>query len=217
MFKLKFPKEITPLLAEEIGLHLGDGSMNYYKNKGLYQLRGHINDDKEHYQTRIKLIYEELFNLKINLREMPSSGVYGFQVWNTTLVDYKNKVLSLPLGKKLNFMVPKDIERNKSLSEHFLRGYFDTEGCLYLERKNNKLYPRVEFSTISEQFFAQLKRILTNLNFRFCSSTENRAKNGWENLYRLRINGITMTNRWFNEIRPKNPKHINKFNIIRNL
>ena len=41
--------KITPELAEEVGWHIGDGSMNFYKGKGLYQLRGHIEDDKEHY------------------------------------------------------------------------------------------------------------------------------------------------------------------------
>jgi len=28
------PKKITPELAEETGWHIGDGSMNYYNNKG---------------------------------------------------------------------------------------------------------------------------------------------------------------------------------------
>ena len=47
---ITLPKRITADLAEEIGLHIGDGSMNIYKKKGLFQLRGHIRDDKKHYQ-----------------------------------------------------------------------------------------------------------------------------------------------------------------------
>lgn len=31
---LVLPKDITPELAEEVGWHIGDGSMNYYHNKG---------------------------------------------------------------------------------------------------------------------------------------------------------------------------------------
>ena len=66
---LCLPKVFTPKLAEEIGLHIGDGSMNYYglKSKGFYQLRGHITDDKPHYYSRIRKIYKDLFNLDINL------------------------------------------------------------------------------------------------------------------------------------------------------
>ena len=30
---IKLPRKITTELAEETGLHIGDGSMNFYKNK----------------------------------------------------------------------------------------------------------------------------------------------------------------------------------------
>ena len=47
---MQIPDDISLELAEEVGWHIGDGSMNFYKNrgkvKGLYQLRGHIEDDK---------------------------------------------------------------------------------------------------------------------------------------------------------------------------
>lgn len=32
---LKIPKEMSLELAEEIGLHIGDGSMNYYSKRGV--------------------------------------------------------------------------------------------------------------------------------------------------------------------------------------
>jgi len=117
MNKIKLPNQMSPLLAEEIGLHLGDGSMNYYKNKGLYQLRGHIIDDRDHYNLRVKVIYKELFNLTLNLREMSSCGVYGFQIWSNDIVKFKEEVLSLPLGKKIDFSVPKGIINNKELRD----------------------------------------------------------------------------------------------------
>lgn len=214
---MKIPVNIDEFLAEEIGLHLGDGSMNFYNNKGLYQLRGHIIDDKNHYQTRIKGLYKQIFNINIKLREMPSTGVYGFQIWSNKIVDYKSKILKLPLGKKVNFIIPKEIRNDLELAKHFLRGYYDTDGCLYLEKKNNKLYPRVEFSTISNLFFEQLQEILKQLGFNFTCYREKRAKYDWNDLHKIRINGVKMTNKWFNEIKPANLKHLNKFKRIRNL
>lgn len=211
-----FPKQITPLLAEEIGLHLGDGSMNYYKGKGFYQLRGHINDDKNHYITRIKLVYKELFDIDINLREMPSCGVFGFQIWSNKLVDYKSKVLGLPLGKKIEFLAPFEITLNEELIKCFLRGYFDTDGCLYIENKYGRPYPRVEMATISKKFAKQLEDMLTKLGFRFSSYVEKRAKYGWKDIFRVRINGIKMSKKWFSEIKPANLKHIDKFKRIEN-
>jgi len=94
------PKESSLELAEETGWHIGDGSMNFYGNKGLFQLRGHILDDKDHYFSRVKDIYKRLYNLEINMREMKSTGVIGFQVWSDSIVKFKNESLGLILGKK---------------------------------------------------------------------------------------------------------------------
>jgi len=81
---MKFPSKITPELAEEVGWHIGDGSMNIYKNrgksKGFYQLRGHIEDDKEHYIKRIAPLFKKLFDIDLSIREMPSTRVVGFQI-----------------------------------------------------------------------------------------------------------------------------------------
>ncbi|MBR9683152.1 hypothetical protein GOV03_01275 [Candidatus Woesearchaeota archaeon] len=215
MKNLTFPTKITSLLAEEIGLHLGDGSMNYYNDRGLYQLRGHLIDDKKHYNSRIKFLYKKLFNLDLSLREMPSCGVYGFQIWSNELVDYKSKVLNLPLGKKLNFSIPPQISSNNKLAKSFLRGYFDTDGCLYIENKRGKPYPRIEMASISKKFIEQLKIVLKNLGYNFGCYKENREKQGWQNLYRIIIRGEGMAERWFSEVKPQNPKHLEKFNKLK--
>jgi intein/homing endonuclease len=215
MNKIKLPNKMNLLLAEEVGLHLGDGSMNYYNNKGLYQLRGHIIDDQEHYQLRIKWIYKKLFNIDLNLRKMPSCGVYGFQIWSNELVKFKEEFLGLPLGKKIEFGIPKEIIDNLGFSKSFLRGYFDTDGCLYLENKNGKPYPRVEMSTISQTFACQLNETLTKLGFKSSYYIEKRGKYGWQDLHRFIVRGDNMTKKWFDEIKPKNPKHNKKFSLIK--
>jgi intein/homing endonuclease len=146
---------------------------------------------------------------------MPSSGVYGFQIWSTKLVEYKSQYLGLPLGKKIEFTIPEEIFQNDKLSRNFLRGYFDTDGCLYLEKKNEKLYPRVEVSTISKKFSKQLVEILSRLGFSFHYYKLNRKSLGWKDIYRIIIRGKPMTIKWFKEIKPKNPKHIKKFALLK--
>tara|TARA_Y100000310_G_C20674081_1_gene811905 strand:- start:1832 stop:2617 length:786 start_codon:yes stop_codon:yes gene_type:complete len=209
------PDEMTPLLAEEIGLHVGDGSMNFYKNKnnqkGFYQLRGHIIDDKDHYSSRIKYIYKRLYNLNISLRKMPSTGVLGFQVWSNALVSFKHEKLKLILGDKLHITIPNEFFENNELSKSFLRGYYDTDGCLYVHPKNGKMYPRIEITSISKELIEKVSIILKNLGFRFSIHREDREKYGWNDLYKLRISGPTMVHKWFYEISPKNPKHIKKY------
>ncbi len=213
---IKFPEMMSSLLAEEVGLHLGDGSMNFYKKRGFFQLRGHIKDDRDHYLFRISSLYKELFNLKIKLREMPSTGVYGFQIWSSPLIRFKNEILGLPLGTKLDFSIPKEIIGDREFSNSFLRGYFDTDGCLYLEKKNGKLYPRVEMASISETFSLELRDILIKSGYRLSYYKEKRQQRGWHDLCRIIIRGDVMVEKWFNEIKPANPKHIQKFNKIKN-
>lgn len=145
-------KDKMNLLAEEVGIHIGDDTMNFYlnkgKNKGFFQLRGHIEDDKKYYQSYLKKMYYRIFNIKISLRRMKKDGVWGFQLWSDELVKFK-KSIGLPLGKKLDIKIPKFFFRNKKLRLNVIRGIFDTDGCIYLERKGGKLYPRIEIRTTS--------------------------------------------------------------------
>ncbi len=141
---LILPEVIDEDLAEEIGLHVGDGSMNFYKIKdkikGIYQLRGHLKDDKEHYYKRIKSLYKDLYNINISLRDMPSTGVIGFQLWSDALIQFKHEVLGLSLGKKTNITIPKEIIENNELSKTFLRGFMIQMGaCIFIKDMENHI------------------------------------------------------------------------------
>jgi hypothetical protein len=209
------PSKISSELAEEIGWHIGDGSMNFYKNrgkfKGFYQLRGHIEDDKEHYFQRIKPLFERLFNVQIRIRKMPFTRVIGFQIWNDDLVKFKEKV-GLPLGKKLKVEIPKKFLLNKKLKKAVLRGIFDTDGGIYLEKKNNKLYPRLYITTISLTLANQLLNLFNGIGLRATkySQLSNKEFNR-KRLYIITIRGVKMFHKFMKKISPKNPKHIKKY------
>jgi len=211
---MKFPRKITRELAEETGWHIGDGSMNFYKNhgkvRGVYQLRGHISDDKNHYITRIKPFFKTLYNLDISLREMPSTRVFGFQIWNDELVNFKHK-LGLPLGKKTNVEIPKGMLNKKENVISVIRGIFDTDGCIYLERKNKKLYPRIEISTISLNLAKQLHFLLNDLGFRATYYSVIKKQKNRKTSYLVSVRGEKMADMWFRIIKPANSKHVKKF------
>lgn len=212
---MKTPKEITPELAEETGWHIGDGSMNYYKNygklRGFYQLRGHIEDDRLHYINRVKPMFKLLYDLDVSLREMPSTRVFGFQIWNCDLVNFKKK-LGLPLGKKFDVSIPKIFLKNKEFQKAIIRGIFDTDGGIYLGMKNNKLYPRLCVTTISVKLSEQLLQILKELGFRVTRYSQlfNREFNR-QRAYFITIRGVKMFHKFIKEVNPKNLKHQEKF------
>jgi hypothetical protein len=217
----KFPKEISEELAEETGWHIGDGSMNYYKNPekmaGLYQLRGHIEDDRLHYIQRIKPLFKNLYGVDINLREMLSTRVFGFQIWSNELVKFKQK-LGLEIGPKLNVKIPDIFLNNEKLKISVVRGIFDTDGCVYLEKKNNKLYPRIEIFTISSILAQQLLDTLTELGFRttkYLSEKANRIERNKQLGYKISVRGEEMFHKFIKIISPQNPKHLAKYNIFK--
>ena len=211
---MKIPSKISPELAEEVGWHIGDGSMNYYKNsnklKGFYQLRGPIEDDKIHYQRRIKPLFEKLFGLKIKIRNMHSTRVIGFQIWNNELIAFKKK-LGLPLGKKFKIKILEKLLKN-NFKKNVIRGIFDTDGGIYLEKKNKRLYPRIYITTISFELSEQLLRLFENLGIRVTRYSQLYNKNyNRQKSYILIIRGAEMFHKFMKEIAPKNPKHNKKY------
>lgn len=219
MENIDIPSLLTDELAEEVGWHIGDGSMNFYKNhgvlKGIYQLRGHIEDDREHYIKRIKPIFKFLYNIDLNLREMPSTRVYGFQIWSNKLVKFKQE-LGLGLGKKLNIEIPNIFLGKEGLKISIIRGIFDTDGCIYLEKKNNKLYPRVEIETISYSLSEQLQQVLLGLGLRATKYHQLRNYGNFcKESYKISIRGDEMFCKFIDIIKPANPKHIKKYTLFK--
>lgn len=213
---MKLPTQISTELAEETGWHIGDGSMNFYNHKdgkarGFYQLRGHIEDDKEHYFQRIKPVFKQLYDLDISLREMPKTRVFGFQIWNDELIRFKQK-LGLPLGKKFDISISEIFLAKEELKKAIIRGIFDTDGCVYLEPKNNKLYPRIEIRTISEELSKQLFDLLISFGIRTSkySGLWNRDHDR-QIAYTLVIRGEAETYKFMEIVKPANPKHIKKY------
>lgn len=217
---MQIPKDISVELAEETGWHIGDGSMNFYnsrgKQKGFYQLRGHIEDDKKHYEERIKPLFERLYNHKIKIRNMTSTRVIGFQIWNDELINFKRD-LGLHLGKKFEIEIPKTFLAKRELKKAILRGIFDTDGGIYLEKKNGKLYPRIYITTISLKLSEQLLELLKDLNLRATKYSQlfNKKFNR-QRSYIITIRGIKMFHKFMKEISPKNPKHIEKHKLFLN-
>lgn len=209
---INLPKKWTEELAEETGWHVGDGSMNVYCGKGLYQLRGHIKDDKAHYIQRIKPIFNKLYDISVPLREMSSDGVFGFQIWNDQLVDFKNKLLGLPLGKKTDYQIPLEIIKNPKLKLAFLRGIFDTDGCVYLENKRGKLYPRIEIKLACDKLSAKIVEICLSAGIRATRYVWKRKEKNWSTMYCISIRGKEMADKWMKTVQPKNQKHIFKWN-----
>lgn len=117
----------------------------------------------------------------------------------------------------MNIEIPKLFLGKKELIIAVIRGIFDTDGGIYLENKNKKLYPRMIITTISEKLANQLKNNLNSLDLRttLYSQLKNKKYNR-KREYILNIRGEEMFHKFMKIIKPNNPKNINKYRIFLN-
>lgn len=192
---IRFPRKMSPELAEEIGVHLGDGCLSY--NRNYFSVK--CNKKEEKYVTDFLFpLYKKLYNLDLKLMQLPS--VSGFEIYSKALCQFKNKVLNIPYGeKKERIEVPKEIieSKNKPIYQSLIRGTFDTDGCVYIAKKK---YPIILIDIKSKKLIEQISNMLKKLGF----------IPAIYKYHRIAISGPTMLNKWIKEINSNNPKNITK-------
>lgn len=200
--KLRFPREMTPLLAEEIGIHYGDGFLSDKRKE--FRVKGNKNDEKEYYDRFITELYKTLFNLDIKLKEYETT--YGFEVSSTALWDFKTKVLNIKAGKKDKISFPEVIKVNNiDILTSFLRGLFDTDGSVSFISKYGyqSYYPLISLTLKSEKVIKETNNILQMLGFNpKCYSTGRYSS--------INLNGYKRLALYSKLVGWNNPKHLNK-------
>ena len=129
---IKLPQKLTPELAEEIGMHFGDGFLS--EKKYEYRLKGNPKDEKKYYQNYVKPLFKKLFNIEINLKDFKTS--YGFELKSRAIWELKIKILGRKPGNKYNLYVPETLKvNNVEILSAFIRGLFDTDGSVCFKSK----------------------------------------------------------------------------------
>ncbi|MFA6462074.1 MAG: LAGLIDADG family homing endonuclease [Candidatus Woesearchaeota archaeon] len=204
---------LNPEIAELLGAHAGDGTLYQVgKNTLVWELRGAL-EEKEYYLDNICPLLGKIFNLKITskFRSGGANGVWGVQTTNKSITSFFLEYGFLPGTKTYTVFVPSFILKSDLVIKRaFVRGLFDTDGCLRFDRINKqerRNYPRIEFGLASKPLRDSLKELTDMLGFRSFIWTDRK------NNYRLCFAGKEMLERWIYEIQPKNPKHLKKYHI----
>ena len=169
---LKLPDSLTEALAEETGIHIGDGSMNLYKKGryGDYNYSGNAHDDFE-FSLYVKKIMKQLYNLKPSYERVQKNTIM-INYSRTNLILFKNK-LGLPLGKKDNISLPDWILNNNTFSNACIRGIFATDGYLHFQKKYREkpYYPHLKITSKSKTLIEQISFFLKKENISNCIVT----------------------------------------------
>lgn len=184
-----FPKEMSSELAEEIGIHLGDGCMSFSRN--YFSVK--TNKTEEKYVTDFLFpLYKKLYNIDLKLMRLKS--VSGFEAYSQALCEFKNKSLGIPYGEKVERIeVPKLIlkTKNKEIYRAFIRGLFDTDGCVCIVKKN---YPIISITINSKKLIEKTAEMLRRMGFI-----------PFYNKNTICLNGEIMLEKWIKEINSSNP------------
>ena len=226
---LRLPKSINENVAYLSGVLAGDGSINVRVERYDYEIKcvGNPKDEKDLYFNVISPLFKKEFGIKLNPKYYDKGTTFGIRLWSKALVEYFTKVISLPKGKKYESLkIPLIFKKNKRFTIAFIRGLFDTDGCLNLKRgyQNNKSYPVIVGSSKSKSFMIEISNILKNLNFKVKEyfdyvKPDERVKEGFTIINNLELPGHKNLINWIKMIGFRSPKHLEKYKLwkLRNI
>jgi hypothetical protein len=201
------------LFLEFYGILLGDGwiSKLNYKNKviNLIGISGHYRLDREFFMY-LKSNIKVLFDRKAYLKERPKQNSIELNFTHKSLLNYLNKTLGFPIGKKVDLMIS---DRIYSLDfdyiKYVFRGIFDTDGSFYFDKSpNGNKYPCLNITLKSPILINQIYRALINEGFKV-QLNKSRYPN-----QQIVLKGSIQLNKWMKLIGSSNKKHLDKINAL---
>ena len=214
------PKQLSEGLAYLCGALAGDGNIHIRKHKYDYTLKcvGNPKDEILFYQTILIPLFQIVFNFKPRIGYKDKGTTFGFVVHSKALCLYLTKIIQLPKGKKHpSLRIPKIFLSSKKLKIAFIRGLFDTDGCVSFKKryKSYPYYPVISLNSKTKRLIKQTAHILKELGFKSSETydykvKDKRNKKGYTIINRIDLCGDKNLNHWMNEIAFRNPKHLKK-------
>lgn len=208
--KDKFVAEARPIripennkkLAELLGIFIGDGHLSDYQ-ASIYT---NSVTDLEHAIFVQKLI-EYLFGIFVSKKFKKGENVVKIVASSKKLTAFLNKK-GMPIGNKLesNLRIPDWITEKPVYERAFIRGLFDTDGCIYLDThktiKKEYLHLGWTITSYADSLRSDIVAVLRKNGY---SPTQRPSQ---KSVYLRRQKEIR---RYFEEIGTSNSKHQNRY------
>ncbi len=218
--------KITGDLAEILGIHIGDGCISITNSYKEYYLGGDITQERDYHLNWVSELYNKnimipLYNKKVEYKNRPKVGIIGFHVFDGKIVNFFLN-LGVESGSKINVEVPKLIMEKKSIYKRFLRGLFDTDGCIYFDKNrssknpiNNQ--PTIKLSSVSSKLIEQVFSMLVRIGLHPRMRKPYKGKKDKHKLYSILIYQRGDIKYFIKSIGFKNPKHLTKWKVYKKL
>lgn len=159
----KTPNELTPKLAEFVGMLLGDGSITSFKNQICISMDAVL--DKKYINEITKTYFIDLFGKEPLIYQSKRSRNIRCLIYSREICTYLTLVLNLPKGERkysIKNIIPEVFFKDKELLKAVIRGLFDTEGGFY---QHNKTSPRLYIYNTSKYLLKSIHRALIELGY----------------------------------------------------
>ncbi len=198
--------KINLKVAEAIGIILGDGHLHTRNN--LITITGSL-ENLSYYQRRVSPLFQEVFGKNPTLRKRNDRNAYYLMLNSKEGFNLLINKIGMKRGSKKDASIPQCIFSSKNVAKAFLRGMFDTDGCIKFSKqsKNINYYPRIQIALKENQMAHQIGELLDMLGFKYGKWKEQR----FSGIIFYQISGHKNTKKWFKEIKPQNQVHVTKF------
>lgn len=208
--EVNLPEIISEDLAEIVGAFIGDGSLSSSHGYKIY-IYGNLNKDMD-YLNYLSNLFKRVFNLRPHLYFSVERNCAYIQMYSKKIITKVfNERFKFPLGKKIEVNIPQEIQENSSLLLACIRGIFDTDGCVSLQRWDKYEYPFISISTTSKPLSQTLNEQLNKFGFRsyVCIMKADNVRRK-KSEYAVRMKGKEQLRLWFKLIASRNPRNLTK-------
>lgn len=202
------------LMAEFIGILLGDGCIGIYrckKGKGTHiQYRVKITLDSRNvgYVAFTAHLFSKVFGFRPLVRNRTGENTCDVLSYKKETVRFLLEEVGLKLSPKWDTAgIPKAFT-TKECGAFVLRGYFDTDGSVIVFDNNGTKYPRIEMKVCPAPMQKQFAEILSRLEIRFRAHEIGKGK------IVIQVNGRKEVQKWASIIGSDNPVHKQKLEAV---
>ncbi len=215
---ITIPEYLTPKLAEDVGIHIGDGSLYWCNKKKVsteFFYSSHI--EEESYRQYLLSLKRYLYNLP-DFRRYRKGNEIQIRFCSLAITTFYNKVFGLPIGKKSQIATIPDIifeSKNKEIISSCLRGIVDTDFHFRIKASNG--YPQLYASFSSKKLVEDLSFLFNKLKIKntvtFDVKSFDKRFNRYDNKHQIYISGYERVGSYLTKVGFNNPKHFSKLKM----
>ncbi len=216
MKKVTLPTKMSSDLAEEIGIHIGDGSLSIRPKYRHYDYFVCLGIHEKDYMKHVLQLIQSLYRIKVKPIERTKDSSLIATISSKKLTLWKLS-LGLPSGDKGQINIPKSVLDSKFILD-CVRGIFDTDGSLTFKKKYKDVhyYPVIKITSKSKILISQIYDITFKLGFTVYTYFDERMKSSTGTIsteHSLFISGNKSLEMWMDLIGSRSPVHISKYLI----